>query len=262
MASEYDGSPVHLEPLASERLRPVSVRRKKVSTEIRVDATRVSGPIRVILEPLLWIAFAVGFLWLLIAFDPALRSSAVGGPVVYEYALPLAVLVSVLLLVATVSALVWLPTSTSAVRSRTAFAGLGLLGSAWLFTQLNPVEAHDLENTSRFCFAVGAILIGVCCVPWPTRPAPRVARVSALRAGVAVVVAVVFAAVCYQVWQSAADGLVGTDPEGQDGWSRLLPYLGAMVLLLAGARHLLVRPERVSDADEYEETEEPVPAPQ
>lgn len=257
MASEYDGSPIHLEPLADERHRPVSVRRKKVGAELRVDATRISGPIRGILEPLLWISFAFGFLWLLMALDPALRGAGDEAGVVYRYALPLAVCVSLLLLVSTVSALIWLPTSTSAVRSRTGFSGIGMMASAWLFTQLNPVESHDFEKTSLFCLAVGALQVAVCCVPWTTRPAPRIAKVSTVRGLSALVLALLFVVIAFQVWSAAGEGLVGVAPADHDGWELLLPYLGAMVLLLAALRHILVRPAR--EADERAELD-PIPA--
>lgn len=244
MASQDEFDPVPLGPIADERHRPVTVRRKKVGTDIRVDATRVSGPIRVVLEPMLWLAFVMGVLWLLIAADPALRSDEPTGVPVYQYALPLGILVGALLLISSISALLWLPGSTTAARSRTAFAGLGMLASGWLFGKLHPVEARDFEGYSWFCIGVGALLVAICSVPWPVRPAREPGRLGGMRMLVVALLGLAFLVTAWLVWQAADEGLVGVTPDEQAGWTNLLPLLGLLALEVAAMRFVARMPSR------------------
>lgn len=208
-----------------------------------MDPTRVSGPIRVIVEPMLWLAFLSGVSWVLVALDPGVRDPA-EGVVLYEHTLPLAIIISAVLLISTISALMWLPVSTSATRARTAFAGLGMLASGWLFAKLHPVDTQDLLGMSWLSIGVGVLLVAVCAVPWPTSPAlvPRRPRGVERLALVAVLAASVF--VGWLAWEAAKIGLVAL-PDGADtGWDEVFPLLGLFVILLAVARFLLRRPDR------------------
>lgn len=208
-----------------------------------VDATRVSGPIRMLLEPLLWFVFAIGVMWILIALDPALREKN-PSVVIHEYAGPLGLLLGALLLLASISALMWLGGSVTATRSRSAVAGLGMLGAGWLFSALHPVRSQDFEGHSLISYAVGALLIAVCVVPWPTSPVRRPGPMTAPRAALVVVLLAAVVVVSYQVWSAARDGLVGVGANGSAGWQDLLPLLAVMVVLLAAVRFVVRRPAR------------------
>lgn len=227
-----------------DRKNPIPRKRpNNASREPRVDPTRVSGPIRVVLEPMLWTAFVSGVVWLLIALDPGVRTPA-PGVVVYQHAFPLAILLGALLVISTVTALMWLPTSTTATRARTSFAGLGMLGSGWLFAKLHPVDSADFLGMSWLSIAVGVLLVTVCSVPWPTAAAHPVVRRSPLVwAGVAVL-AIAIAAVSWSALGAARGGLVGSVDGGGAGWDELRPLLGLLALLLAGIRLTLRLPAR------------------
>ena len=236
-------APVRRGQQLDERQRPVSVKRKKVGPDVRVDQTRVSGPIRLVLEPLLWVAFLTGVVWLLIALDPGLREPQ-DGVIIYEYTLPLAVLVGALVVISTVTALMWLPSATSATRARSTFAGLGMLASGWLFAKLHPVEAQDFQGYSWLCIAIGVLLVAMCSVPWPTERSAEQAELGTggkLLVGALGLVAV---GVVVIAWEAARVGLVGVTPDARTGWDSLLPVLGVLVLLLAAIRAVLRRPAR------------------
>lgn len=238
-----DQTPVDRGPVLDERKRPVPVKRsKKLGKNVRMDPTRVSGPIRLVLEPMLWLAFLSGVAWVLVALDPGVRNPA-KGVVFYDYTLPLAILVAAILLISTVSALMWLTVSTSATRARTAFAGLGMLASGWLFSKLHPIDNQDLLGMTWLSIAVGALLVAICAVPWPTSPAlvprrPNVAERVAL--ATLLVLALV---VGHYAWEAARVGLVGVRPGAATGWDALMPLLGFFVILMAGVRFLLRRPQ-------------------
>lgn len=248
MTFEHLPETIHLQPLADDRHRPVSVRRKKVGSQLRVDAYRVAGPIRFMLEPLLWIAWAMGVIWLLIACDPALREDSVDGVVMYAYTTPLALLVGVVLALSSISALMWLPASITPTRSRTAFAGIGLIGSAWLFTKLHPVQAQDFEFMTWLCLAQGVLLLAVCAVPWPASPVRRAAPMNLARSSVVGVLLGLVLVVGWYGWRAASEGLVGVRPDAGLGWDHLLPLLGVLVLLLAAARQVCRIPAKNEDA--------------
>lgn len=248
MTFEHQAETIHLQPLADDRHRPVSVRRKKVGSEIRVDAFRVAGPIRVALEPLLWIAWAMGVIWLLVACDPALRQDSVQGVVMYAHTSPLAVLVGLVLVLSSISALMWLPASITATRSRTAFAGIGLIASGWLFTKLHPVQSQDFEFMTWLCLAQGALLLAVCAVPWPSSPVRLAAPMNLARSSIVGVLLGLVLVVGWFGWRAAREGLVGVRPDAGLGWDQLLPLLGVMVLLLAAARQVCRMPARNEEA--------------
>ncbi len=239
-----DPTPVSRSSALAGGARPhVSRRRPGVSQEPRVDPTRVTGPIRLVLEPLLWVAFVCGVIWLLVALDPGARTPATGVPL-YQYTLPLAILVGSLLVISTVTALLWLPTSTTATRARTSFAGLGMLASGWLFAKVDPVETTDFVALSWLCIGVGVLLVTICSVPWPTTysvrrgtPGPAVKAVAGLLLLGAALVALV-------AWETAQRGLVGRPPGAETAWDELMPLLGLIVLLAAGARVALRLPTR------------------
>ena len=106
--SEWGAAPVGRGPTLDERKRPVSVKRSKdVAKGMRVDPTRVSGPIRFVLEPMLWVGFMSGVLWVLILMDPGVRTPTEDG-YLFVYAIPLGVLVAAILLISTISALMHL----------------------------------------------------------------------------------------------------------------------------------------------------------
>jgi hypothetical protein len=242
VAGEFDTGPVHLGPLAAERHRPVSTRRKKVGTDIRVDATRVSGPIRIVLEPLLWVTFVIGVMWLLITVEPVVRAPAAHGLVIHQYAGPFALVIGGFLVLSTISALLWLPGSTSAARSRTAMSGLGMIASGWLFSNLHPVRTEDFQFHAWFCIAVGVLLVAICAVPWPTRPAVEPGALTGLRTTLVAVLVLACLGVGVLAWQQTGPDLVGAGPEMQQAWRDVLPLLVAMVLLLATTRHVIRRP--------------------
>lgn len=245
-----DQTPVPRGPALDERMRPVPVRRHAVSVhgakDARVDPTRVSGPIRVVLEPLIWMALLGGALWLLIAVDPGLRS-AESEPVVFRWTMPLAIIIGLLLVVSSTLALMGVSGSTSAMRARTSFAGMGMMASGWLFSKLHPIDTQDFLGLSWLCIAIGILLVTICFVPWPTAPAvepgPRgpVAKVIIVVLCVAILAVIVFA------WEAARLGLVGVRPEAQTGWDYLLPFLGLLVILLAVLRYVLRRPGRAHE---------------
>lgn len=240
---ELDSTPVLRGPVRDERERPVPVKRSKsLGKEIRVDPTRVSGPIRVVLEPMLWLAFLSGIVWVLVALDPGVRDPA-PGVIFYEYTLPLAIIVAAILLISTISALMWLTVSTSATRARTAFAGLGMIASGWLFSELDPVDTQDLLTMSWLSIAVGVLLVTICAVPWPTSPAVVPRHLTPGERGLFVGVLAVAAVVAFLAWESARVGLVGVRPGAETGWDALFPLLTVFVMLLAAARFLLRRPE-------------------
>lgn len=244
MTGGSDDELIHLGPLAEDRKRVVTQKRRaRGGSEMLVDATRVSGPIRMLLEPLLWFAFAIGVMWILIALDPALREDD-PSIVIHEYAGPLGLLLGAVLLVSSISALLWLGGSVTATRSRSAVAGLGMLGAGWLFSALHPVRPEDFEQHSLISYAVGALLIAVCAVPWPTSPARLAGRMTPVRAALVAVLLAAVAVVAYQVWSAARDGLVGVGANGSTGWQDLLPLLAVMVMLLAAVRFVIRRPGR------------------
>ncbi|GGD30688.1 hypothetical protein [Nocardioides daphniae] len=242
-------APVARGPVLDDRLRPVSVKRsKKIGKDVRVDATRVSGPIRVVLEPMLWLAFLSGITWVLIALDPGVRNQA-DDIVFYEFTLPLAIIVAAILLISTISALMWLPVSTSSTRARTAFAGLGMLASGWLFAKLHPVDTQDLLGMSWISIGVGVLLVAICAVPWPTSPSVLTRRPTGVERTVLVVLLGIAGIVAYYAWDASQVGLVGVSPGGQTGWDRLLPLLGLFVIVMAAVRFMLLRPERRADVE-------------
>ncbi|MBE7325237.1 hypothetical protein IEQ44_11280 [Nocardioides sp. Y6] len=241
---ELDSTPVHRGPVLDERKRPVSVRRNsKLGREVRVDPTRVSGPIRVVLEPMLWLAFLSGLAWVLVALDPGVRDTG-EGEVLYEHTLPMAIIVSAILLISTISALMWLPVSTSATRARTAFAGLGMLASGWLFAKLRPVDTQDLLGMSWLSIGIGVLLVAICAVPWPTARAlvpRRPTGPERLALGFLLLSALL---VGWLAWEAAQVGLVDMDGSDRSGWDQVFPLLGLFVILLGSARFLLRRPDR------------------
>lgn len=241
---ELDQTPVHRGPVLDERKRPVPVKRSsKLGKDVRMDPTRVSGPIRVVLEPMLWLAFLSGVAWVLVALDPGVRRPA-EGVVLYEFTLPLAIIVAAVLLISTISALMWLPVSTSATRARTAFAGLGMLASGWLFAKLHPVDTQDLLGMSWLSIAVGVLLVAVCAVPWPTSRALVPRRVNGVERVALAVVLLLSVAVGWLAWKAAQVGLVALPQGSETGWDQVFPLLGLLVILLAVARFLLRRPDR------------------
>lgn len=247
---ELDQTPVHRGPLLDERKRPVPVKRStKVGNDLRVDPTRVSGPIRVVLEPMLWLAFLSGVCWVLVALDPGVRDPA-PGVLLYEYTLPLAIIVAAVLLVSTISALMWLPVSTTATRARTAFAGLGMLASGWLFAKLHPVDTQDLLGMSWLSIAVGVLLVAVCAVPWPTSPALVPRRTTGAERMAFLAVLLASAVVGWLAWEAAQVGLVAVPDGAETGWDAVFPLLGLLVVLLAVARFLLRRPDRTPQSED------------
>lgn len=246
---EIDPTPVSRSPqVLDERKSPIPVKRpKNTGKPPRMDPTRVAGPIRLVLEPMLWVAFVSGVVWALIALDPGLREPE-AGVVVYEYALPLAMLVSALLLISSVTALMWLPSSTSATRARTSFAGLGMLASGWLFAKLHPVDSADFQRLSWGSIGIGMLLVAICAVPWPTGPA-RVARRPGPLTWLAVaVLSGLIAVVSVLAWEAARMGLVGDPSSAETGWDTLLPFLVVLAVLLAAVRFVLRRPRRANAA--------------
>lgn len=226
---------------------PIGPKRPKVSAQPRPDLTRVAGPIRLILEPMLWVAFVSGVFWALVLFDPAVRDP---GPdtVVYEHALPLALLVGAMLLISSISALLWLGTSTSATKARTSFAGLGMLASGWLLTKLHPVDSSDLQGAAWLSVAFGVLLVALCSVQWPTRPAVVARRPGLLGWAVSALLLFLLVGAAVLAWEASQHGLVGHTPAGREGWEPLRPALGAMGLLLAGLRWVWQRPQRIDGA--------------
>lgn len=230
-------------PRVLDERTPIARRRPKTVTNPRADLTRVAGPIRWVLEPMLWVTFVTGVFWGLVVFDPGVRDPE-PGVVVYEYALPLAILVSALLLISAISALMWLGTSTSATKARTSFSGLGMLASGWLFAKIYPVSSTDYQAATWLCIALGVLLIAVCSVQWPTEPAIVTRRPGVLGWGVVVLLGLLLAAASLFAWEAARLGLVGV-ADGQEGWERLRPVLGVMAILLAAIRAVFRRPQRV-----------------
>ena len=206
-----------------------------------MDPTRVSGPIRVILEPLIWVAFLMGVIWLLIAADPNLRSED-NTTVVFRWALPLAILVGTLLVISSVLALMGMSGSTSATRARTSFAGMGLMASGWLFSKLHPVDNQDFLGVSWLCIAVGILLVTVCFVPWPTAHAVRPGPKGWIAKAFVGVLCLMALAIVVLAWEAARLGLVGVREGAQTGWDYLLPLLGVLVFVLAAVRWIVRRP--------------------
>lgn len=239
---ELDSTPVQRGPVLDERKRPVPVKRSKnLSKDLRVDPTRVAGPIRLVLEPMLWIAFLSGIAWVLVALDPGVRKPA-EGVVFFEHTLPLAIIVAAILLISTISALMWLTVSTTATRARTSFAGLGMLASGWLFAKIHPIDNQDLLGMSWLSIAIGVLLVAMCAVPWPTRPSPVSRRLTAPVKAALVALLAIAAVVGFFAWEAARVGLVGMRPGAETGWDSLMPLLVVLVLVLAAFRHLLHRP--------------------
>lgn len=255
-----DQTPVPQGPEVDERRRPVPVRRHSVSVhgarDVRVDPTRVSGPIRVVLEPLVWVAFLAGVIWLLIAVDPGLRASE-SEPIVFRWTMPLAIVIGLLLVVSSVTALMGVSGSTSATRARTSFAGMGLMASGWLFSKLHPIDNQEFLGMSWLCIAVGILLVTICFVPWPTAPAVRPGRRGPLAKLVIAVLCVAILVLVVFTWKAARLGLVGVRPEATTGWDHLLPLLGTLVILLAAVRWMIRRPGRrldsAADVDHFEQ---------
>jgi len=230
--------------LADDRLRPIPTRRPKgVGDQPRIDPTRVSGPIRWVLEPMLWAAFVSGVVWLLVALDPGLRTPA-RGVVIWENTLPLAILVGALLTISTTSALMWLATSTSATRARTSFAGLGMLASGWLFAKLHPVDPHDFQVLSWLSIGLGVLLVTVCAVPWPTTAARTPRRPSAVAWALVLLLVVGAVVLSMLAWEASRIGLVGVPPGAETGWDLLLPFVIMLGAVLAAIRFVLRRPAR------------------
>jgi hypothetical protein len=217
-------------------------RRPAVSArEARVDPTRVTGPIRFVLEPMLWIAFAAGVVWLLVALDPGVRDPE-SGVLVYRHAFPLAVLVGTLLVISTVTALMWLPTSTTAARARTSFAGLGMLASGWLFATVDPVDTDDFLVMAWLSIAIGVLLVAVCAVPWPTTVTRHRSRPGLWGSTALAVLGLGVLIVSLLAWETAQRGLVGRAAGVDETWQALMPLLGVLGLLVAGIRLVLRLP--------------------
>ncbi|WP_162794421.1 hypothetical protein [Nocardioides houyundeii] len=244
--SVLDPTPVARDHVQKDdRLRPIPRKRpRSAGATPRTDPTRVSGPIRVVLEPMLWLAFVSGVVWLLVAMDPGVTDPD-PGVVVYEYTQPLSILVGALLLISTISALMWLSSSTSATRARSSFAGLGMLASGWLFAKVHPVDNGDFVWRSWTSIGVGVLLVAMCSVPWPTSAA-RVPRRPTT--GTWMVLAVLLAGgviVCMLAWEASRTGLVGSS-DVEQAWDLVLPFLIMLALLLAVARFVLHRPQRTN----------------
>lgn len=240
---EIDSTPVFRDGVVlDERKRPIPVKRTKtLGKNPRMDPTRVSGPIRVVLEPMLWLAFISGLVWGLVALDPGLRDPD-PDVVIWEHTLPMAILVSALLLISSISALMWLTSSTTATRARTAFSGLGMLASGWLFAKLHPVDTADFLGLSWLSIGIGVLLVTICAVPWPTSSARVARRVSGFSWMVALVLLLCAAVVGLFAWEAARVGLVGVGAGGETGWDYLMPFLVVLALLMAGIRFVLQRP--------------------
>lgn len=246
---EWGSAPVDRGPVLDERKRPVPVKRSKdVGKGMRVDPTRVSGPIRVVLEPMLWVGFLSGVLWVLILMDPGVRTPTESG-YLFQYAIPLGILVAAILLISTISALMHLPHSTTATRARTSFAGLGMLASGWLFAKLRPVDTEDLLGLSWLSIGIGVLLVAMCSVPWPTTPAGVTRSPRGLEKLLLALIFVVCVGLGYLAWEAAQLGLVGVTPGAETGWDQLMPILGVMVILLGVARFVLRRPAAYSSTD-------------
>lgn len=242
------GSLVTVEaPRVLDERTPVTRRRSKTVLQPRADLTRVAGPIRLILEPMLWVSFITGVFWALVVFDPGLRDPE-PGVVVYRYAVPMAILVGALLLISSISALMWVGTSTSATKARTSFAGLGMLASGWLFAQLHPVDTADFQGAAWLSIAFGVLLVAICSVQWPTRPAVVARRPGLQGWAVATVLLFFLVGASMLAWEAARQGLVGSAATGQSGLDALPPLLGVMGVLLAAIRLVLRRPLRSHDA--------------
>lgn len=246
---QWGSVPVDRGPVLDERKRPVPVKRSKdVAKGMRVDPTRVSGPIRIVLEPMLWVGFLSGILWVLILMDPGVRRPTEEG-YLFQYAIPLGILVSAILLISTISALMHLPHSTTATRARTSFAGLGMLASGWLFAKLNPVDTEDLLGLSWLSIGIGVLLVAICSVPWPTTPAGLTRSPRGWEKALLVLIVGACGSLAYWAWEAAQLGLVGVSPGAETGWDQVMPILGTMVILLGIARFILRRPATVSSAD-------------
>lgn len=231
--------------MLDERKRPVPVKRSKdVVKGMRVDPTRVSGPIRFVLEPMLWVGFLSGILWVLILMDPGVRQPSEEGQL-FKYALPLGILVSAILLISTISALMHLPHSTTATRARTSFAGLGMLASGWLFAKLHPVDTEDLLGLSWLSIGIGVLLVAICSVPWPTAPAGLTRSPRGWERVLLTFLAAACAGLAYFAWDAAQLGLVGVTNGGETGWDQLMPILGLLVILLGVTRFVIRRPAAI-----------------
>jgi hypothetical protein len=244
--SVLDPTPVAVDVgTRDDRLRPIARKRpRSIGSTPRIDPTRVSGPIRVVLEPMLWLAFVSGVIWLLVALDPGVRDPE-PGVVVYEYTQQLSILVGVLLLVSAASALMWLSSSTSATRARASFAGLGMLASGWLFAKVHPVDAGDFVWRSWISIGIGVLLVAMCSVPWPTSAARVPRRATPWTWALLAVLLAVAVIVAMLAWEASRTGLVGA-ADVERGWDLVLPFLILLALLLAGARFVLRRPQRTN----------------
>lgn len=234
-------------PRVLDERTPVARKRPSGTQNPRADLTRVAGPIRLVLEPMLWACFITGVFWAVVVFDPGLRDPE-PGVVVYQHALPLAIIVGALLLISSISALMWLGTSTSATKARTSFAGLGMLASGWLFAKVHPVDSADFQGAAWLSVAFGVLLVAICSVQWPTQPAAVTRRPGVQGWVVVLTLSVLLLGTVIFAWEAGRQGLIGSSAAGQEGIAALPPVLVVMGLLLAAIRVVLRRPQRTDDA--------------
>ncbi|MFN8194094.1 MAG: hypothetical protein U0R80_07405 [Nocardioidaceae bacterium] len=189
---------------------------------------RVIGYPRALVEPLLWLAFVTGAMWLMVALD--IRQGIAPGAEV-DHTLPtLAAALSLVLLLNSASALMLQGQKGWASRGVAVAAGLGLGVSAWglsLVTELDAGLKHYLVWGS---ISAGGMLIALALTRWRVHqtglrnPPGSFALIVIGLLGIAGLV------LAWVAYRSFGLGLAGDEPGSVTGWNSLVPALA----LLAG----------------------------
>ncbi len=190
---------------------------------------RSIGYPRALVEPLLWLAFVTGAMWLFVAFD--LRRGTTTGVHVDGRMLDVAAALAVVLLVNASAGLALQAQPGWASRGVAVAAGLGLAISSWGLTgitNLGPGLRHFLSWGS---LGAGALLVALSLTRWryhETNGPKQLPGVVAL----AVVGLLGLAAVglAWAAYGSFQRGLTVAEPGLTPGWGSLVPSL----TLLAG----------------------------
>jgi hypothetical protein len=191
-----------------------------VTTEA-FKVNRVVGLPLGVVDPLLWLALTSGGLWIFVAVDVREHLTTPGTSVDQRIA-QLAVAVASVLLLNGLAGLLYSQFGGPIARGLCAAAGVGLVASGWLFTQVPEIGSGLASNLFAGSLVAGVGLVVSSAVPWrqleisAQRPTGVLLTVAAL--GIAAV------AVTFRLVIENSGGLVQATPDSPvPSWDRIIP---------------------------------------
>ncbi len=189
---------------------------------------RVIGYPRALVEPLLWLAFVTGAMWLMVALD--IRQGIAPGAEVDASLPTLAAALSLVLIINSASALMLQGQKGWASRGVAVAAGLGLGISAWGLTLVTELDAGLKHYLFWGSISAGGMLIALALTRWRVHQAGEKTppgSFALLMVGLLGAAALTLGWVALRAFDL---GLAGHEPGSVTGWSSLVPALA----LLAG----------------------------